>query len=276
MIISTRLADQTVDAGAATFVVVNADGWIVTAAHVLAAMQASAQHAKERNAFESARAAVLADAFLTVKARNRKLEQLKPNPKWITNQSLWWSQDGAGARQFFVDTHADIAIAKLDGFDISGISKFPVFHSPTTDPLFGSSLCRLGFPFASIKVTFNDQNKQFVMQQGLPPMFPNDGIHTRMAIAVDPSTQRSVKFIETSTPGLRGQSGGPLFDTMGRIWGIQSQTVHLELGFSPKVLKNGSLIDVKEHQFMHVGLSSHIQHVIDLFNQHGVQFNSVP
>jgi hypothetical protein len=40
---------------------------------------------------------------------------------------------------------------------------------------------------------------------------------------------RKVKFIETSTPGLRGQSGGPLFDAKGEIWGIQSRTNFLEL-----------------------------------------------
>lgn len=38
-------------------------------------------------------------------------------------------------------------------------------------------------------------------------------------------------FIETSTPRLRGQSGGPIFDVNGAIWAIQSQTHHLKLGF---------------------------------------------
>jgi len=37
--------------------------------------------------------------------------------------------------------------------------------------------------------------------------------------------------IELSTPGLRGQSGGPLFNSEGIICGMQSSTNHLHLGF---------------------------------------------
>jgi S1-C subfamily serine protease len=81
------------------------------------------------------------------------------------------------------------------------------------------------------------------------------------------------KFIETSTPGLRGQSGGPLFDVKGEIWGIQSRTVHLELGFSPK--KKDGPREIVEHQFMNVGLAAHVSHLVELFRQHGVQFASV-
>jgi hypothetical protein len=66
-----------------------------------------------------------------------------------------------------------------------------------------------------------------------------------------------------------GQSGGPLFDVDGVIWGIQSRTSFLDLGFSPE--KEGS----KEYQFMNVGLASHIQHVLALLDQHGVQYDSI-
>ena len=83
-----------------------------------------------------------------MKARNRKLEQIKPNPKWITNQTLWWSQNGVAAKQFFVDQQADVAIAKLDGFDVSAVSMYPILKPPDSDPPFGASLCRLGFPFS--------------------------------------------------------------------------------------------------------------------------------
>jgi S1-C subfamily serine protease len=105
-------------------------------------------------------------------------------------------------------------------------------------------------------------------------MFPNDGIHTRMIVFVNPDSKLQAKFIETSTPGLRGQSGGPLFDASGRIWGIQSHTDHLELGFSPKILKDKKMVEVKEHQFLHVGRATHVQHVIDIFNERGVRYDS--
>lgn len=273
VIVSTRFADGTVESGCATFVVVNTDGWIVTAAHVFDAMRASIMHAQEKGNFETAKAAIQSDGSLSVKQRNRKLEHVKPNPKWITNQSLWWSQNGVSAKCFYLDPQADIAIAKLDGLDLSGITSFPVFNRPDEDPPFGGSLCRLGFPFTTIKATFDEATQQFKMDTGAP-MFPNDGIHTRMQLFINPDTKRMVKFIETSTPGLRGQSGGPLFDTGGQLWGIQTSTIHLELGFFPKILKNNTVVEVKEHQFMHVGLSAHVQHVVDLFKLHGVKYDS--
>ena len=34
---------------------------------------------------------------------------------------------------------------------------------------------------------------------------------------------------EMSTPRLNGQSGGPAFDTAGKIWGMQTAMAHLDL-----------------------------------------------
>jgi hypothetical protein len=155
----------------------------------------------------------------------------------------------------------------------TGITGFPVFKNPSGDPRLGSSLCRLGFPFHSLTARFVEATNSFTIDNfSPPPMFPNDGIHTRMAIATDQSGTPVAKFIETSTPGLRGQSGGPLFDVAGQVWGIQSKTAHLELGFSPKK-KDGNR-EIVEHQFMNVGLAAHVSHITDLFNQFGVQYTS--
>jgi hypothetical protein len=274
VIISKRFENGKVNCGLATFVVVNKEGWIVTAAHVLNAMRASQDHAQQKARYEAEVARIRNDQNLSVKQRHRSLEKIKPNPKWIINQSLWWSQDPARATQFFVDPLSDVAIAQLRDFDTSRIAVFPAFNSSAPDPAPGSSLCRLGFPFVEISAIFSEATGSFEMQDfRLPPMFPNDGIHTRIQVFVEPTNNRSVKFIETSTPGLKGQSGGPLFDTAGRLWGIQSRTQHLALGFSPKT-KDDSGKDVVEHQFMNVGLATHVQHVVDLLTQHGVSYQS--
>lgn len=97
----------------------------------------------------------------------------------------------------------------------------------------GTSLCKLGFPFHSNEPTFDEQ-KGFVLPPGsFPiPIFPIDGIYTRTVnIESNGAKPYPLMFIETSTPGLRGQSGGPIFDVNGAIWAIQSQTHHLKLGF---------------------------------------------
>lgn len=82
--------------------------------------------------------------------------------------------------------------------------------------------------------------RSFIYDQSIfpIPMFPIDGIMTRNIISG--KSQDGIfefKWLETSSPGLRGQSGGPTFDKDGNIWALQSQTRHLPLGFSPKIKK---------------------------------------
>jgi hypothetical protein len=122
-----------------------------------------------------------------------------------------------------------------------------------------------------VTASFNQSTRGFTLENFvLPPMFPNDGMHTR--IMIDNQNGRTVKFIETSTPGLRGQSGGPLFDVKGDIWGVQSRTSFLELGFTP-TKKEGNK-EIVEHQFLNVGMAGHVQHAVELFKQHNVAYDS--
>ena len=39
----------------------------------------------------------------------------------------------------------------------------------------------------------------------------------------------NITMFETTSPGLRGQSGGPIFSPDGLIYGIQSMTKHIDL-----------------------------------------------
>ena len=75
-----------------------------------------------------------------------------------------------------------------------------------------------------------------------------------------------VKFVETSSPGLKGQSGGPTFDSEGRIWAMQSKTAHYPLEF-PAGQKN------QEHQFLNVGMGTHAKTIIDFLDSNGVKYN---
>ena len=81
-------------------------------------------------------------------------------------------------------------------------------------------------------------------------------------------------FIEVSTPGLRGQSGGPVFDTEGRVCGIQSHTSSLPLGFSPKIEHGGH--KTVENQFINVGFASHVKEVLDLLRDNGIRVTVAP
>ncbi|HYK55809.1 MAG TPA: hypothetical protein VEV15_04980, partial [Flavisolibacter sp.] len=59
-----------------------------------------------------------------------------------------------------------------------------------------------------------------------------------------------------STPGLKGQSGGPLFNSDGLIFGMQSMTNHLHLGFdmnNQELYSEGRKIKITNQPLLHVG-----------------------
>ena len=272
LIISTRLQNGTVKCAIGAFVVVNAEGWIVTAAHAVRVLPAAQQHATEIASLAQARDGIEADKTKTDKQKRRALARLQPNPEWITNSSLWWGRDGFRVREFRVNEAADIAVGRLDGYDPAFCPTYPTFKNPRSLRI-GTSLCRLGFPFHEASATFDPATSTFTLAPGtLPvPRFPIEGIYTRNFLAHrSPDGQRDVLFIETSSPGLKGQSGGPVFDVNGVVWGIQSHTRHFPLGFSPKVKRAGK--EVEENQFLNVGLACHPSTLGALFDEFGVTY----
>ena len=153
------------------------------------------------------------------------------------------------------------------------ISVYPVFKDPISNINIGTSLCKLGFPFHEIKASFDDAKNAFELAPGsVPlPLFPIEGIYTRNVIAGRSKDGKyEIKFLETSTPGLRGQSGGPIFDSNGTVWSLQSRTSHFPLGFSPKVKKDGK--EVEENQFLNVGWGIHPELIVTFLRDNGVKF----
>lgn len=114
-------------------------------------------------------------------------------------------------------------------------------------------------------------SKGFELPPGsLPvPYFPIDGIFTRN-VNVPAGTPRTypLKFLETSSPGLRGQSGGPTFDVKGTVFAIQSRTQHFPLGFDTYhgVGKKRTLVP----QFLNVGWGVHVATVVGFLQEIGV------
>ena len=66
-----------------------------------------------------------------------------------------------------------------------------------------------------------------------------------------------------------GQSGGPIFDATGTVWGVQSHTSHLPLGFSPGV--PGGRPHEKEHQFLNVGRGVHPATIVGVLKKSGIK-----
>lgn len=273
VIISHVRGDGKCFAGAGSYVVVNDEGWIVTAGHIFAeygklsaAKAAAKQHDVDRQAIE-------ADKGLLADQKRKRLKQLGAlDAKAAIDFSFWWGglPDGVQATQVHGLKAADLAVAKLEPFDPAWVSSYPAFKDPKKPIASGTSLCRMGFPFHEIHPTYDKATGSFSLPPETFPMvfFPNEGILTRV-IVVDQNAPVSSAFIETSSPGLMGQSGGPIFDQHGTVWGIQSHTSHLPLGFSPEVPGNPSQ---REHQFLNVGRGVHPATIVGLLDQLGVKF----
>lgn len=264
LIISTRQVDGRVTANCGAFVVINDDGWIMTAGHVF-------------------------DSFVKFQADQKKIGEIrnlnkrpskpgfpdngiKMDPEWITNHSFWWGWDGVKLQNVYVNRQIDIAVGRLEPFNSDHISEYPVFRDPESMRP-GTSLCRLGFPFANVESEFIENANSFRIKKGvLPlPLFPNDGIHTRNVMRGKSNEgDYDMLYVETSTPGMRGQSGGPIYDRDGKIYALQVQTAHFPLGFQPTVEYEGK--QVVENQFINVGLGIHGKTIQAILRDRKIRF----
>ena len=271
VVISTRCFDKTVECGCGAFIVLNDEGWIITVAHFWESYFAFQHHTKEIADYHAQFQVIQHDQKIDAKQKRKRIGRLKTNPKWITNHSFWWGRDGLQLKDIKFLREGDMAIGRLEPFDPKSILNYPILKDPTTNLNIGTSLCKLGFPFHEIKASFDEAKNAFELAPGSVPLpfFPIEGIYTRNVIAGRSQDGKyEIKFMETSSPGLRGQSGGPIFDSKGTIWAIQSRTSHFPLGFSPKVKKDGK--EVEENQFLNVGWGIHPELIAALLKDNGI------
>ena len=181
-----------------------------------------------------------------------------------------------GPLEFEIRAHKtlDVALIHFRRFTKLGCGVFPVFASDDDALKQGKFLCRLGFPFpeftnyaydsAADSIHWTDTGRQD------SPRFPIEGMVTRHLVD---DSHRVVGF-ELSTPGLRGQSGGPAFDTEGVVWGMQAATNHLDLDFDvdQEVVRKGQKRRVSDSAFLHVGRCLHVGILKEFMREHEVAF----
>lgn len=270
LIISTRTVDGTVSSSCGTFIIINPEGWILTAGHLFDSFVKYQQDMKKIKEVEEINAR---KASMAVPGAMTLPDTIQPDPKWITNHSFWWGGDGLRITSVYVNREIDIALAKLDGFRPDMVQEYPIFRDPDTMRP-GTSICRTGFPFANIATDFDEGSKSFRIRNGVLPLpfFPNDGIHTRNVLKQNKSKEGNydMLYVETSTPGLKGQSGGPIFDTNGHIYAMQVQTNHIPLGFHPISEYDGK--SIVENQFLNVGIGVHGKLLQQIMRNHHISF----
>src|SRR5438094_4486680 len=101
VIVSTRFFDDTVQCSLASFIVVNDDGWVITAAHVIEPAFAYPQHQQEI----AARALQVSEIERgpgTPAGKAKRIRAIPSNKRWLKNYSLWWGWDGRDVASFHV------------------------------------------------------------------------------------------------------------------------------------------------------------------------------
>jgi hypothetical protein len=278
VLLSIQRHDGSCDSGIGAFVVINADGWMVTAWHIAKMFGAMAESCEVAQEVESQLKAIADDSTLTAKEKKKAKAAVKrPKPQAVRRCSALWGWPDVHVEVIEGVEVADLAVGRLVNFRPEYIDAYPVFKDPSRGFDVGTSLCRHGFPFHTITPQFNETTQLFELPAGSfpPPFFPIEGIYARTvnidASGFTPVPSYGLKYLETSTPGLKGQSGGPITDRQGTVWGIQSQTRHYPLGFSPEVQDGKGR--TREHQFLNVGWGVHAETVLGLFREKGIQFN---
>ena len=166
----------------------------------------------------------------------------------------------------------DLAIIKFNGIG-KLYDGHCVFLKDDLDIKQGKSLCRLGYAFpefsnfkidAQDTLVFTDQGNKNV------PIFPTEGIVTRLV-----KDEKQIFGIELSTPGFNGQSGAPLFDTAGKVYGMQSLTKHYHLGFdiiNQETNIKGNKKIISDYPFIHLGQCLHLDIIKDFLRQNNINF----
>jgi len=261
VITSIRQYDGTVQSFCNAFVVLNDEGWIITAGHVFDSFVAYQSQSKKIKEIEEQNS-----------SRNERKTKIRIEPKWLTNHSFWWGWDNVRLDEVFVDRKIDIAVGRLTPFDRRWITEYPTIKDPSRMRP-GTSLCKLGFPFTQIKSSFDEKTNNFRLAEGtLPlPLFPIEGMHTRnIAQGKSGDGAIDILYVETSSPGIKGQSGGPIFDKDCNICGIQLRTHHMPLDFKAEATVEGKKI--VENQFLNLGVGLHAKTIVDVLKSRRINF----
>ena len=260
--------------GAATLFFVNADGWALTCKHV-AQEVAGADHLLQRHMDFVAERKALPSKNRRQLERNLERKYGFNKAAAVEVRNLFVNcVDGPLNAKIELHPTLDAALIKFSDYNALLCTDFPVFAKDGGDLKQGKYLCRLGFPFpefsnykydaAADRIEWLHEGKEDTAR------VPIEGMVTRHLLG----TEGSVVGFEMSTPGLRGQSGGPAFDIDGRVWGMQCATAHLDLNFDvdADVVRSGARKRVRESAFLHVGHCLHVDALKGFMREHGVAF----
>ena len=266
----------------ATLFFINNEGWALTCKHV-AKIILSVQK--------------INDNWTRFQAELKKAEDAKENEKAIDDlkqrygyksgvaiqlkSRLMACANGFENLEVFMHKEDDIDLALIKvNSDQLLVTQFARFPKDTSSLQQGKFLCRLGYPFPEFSnFTYNPEADDIQWtESGHPasPRFPIEGMVTRH-LGRKGLNGNEIYGFEMSTPGLRGQSGGPAFDSDGIVWGVQFGTTHLYLGFDIKqqIREAGKDRLIEDSAFLNVGRCVHVDKIKAFLKENNVKFNEV-
>ena len=275
VVISSRTTQGTCAGTIGAYVVVNREGWILTAGHLLDIVREQQDSARRHAGYRGNVVEFHRDIAADKRYRKKGVQTFhKPSEASVRNHSVWWGGDGVRLVEARVAPAADLALGRLEPFDPQSVAHYPKWKDPSRGAVPGQSLCKLGFPLHRIVPVYDEKANTFTLPEGsVPlPLFPMEGMFTRVVNTRAPGSGdgEPSAFIETSTPSLVGQMGGPVFDAQAVVWGIQSHTVHHALGFRPPV--PGGAAEQVEHQFLNTGLAVHPAVIRRFLDAEGIEY----
>lgn len=229
------------------FMILNEDGWIITASHILKTIMATHEEVSRNN-----QPGVGAPKRRSTKRKGGS----SGNPNDKMQCAVIWGSAGGQIVRGQGDQQSDLAAGLLGNFTLPEGYQFPVFRRDGVRP--GEFLCRVGYPFVpNVTVTWS-QDQGFTFNNLFPvPTFVNEALVSRFAELSEGKT-----WIETSSPGLRGQSGGPLADRHGTICGVQTNTEHYPLDFEGR----------GKGQVLNVGRAVHVDTIRRFLTEHDIAY----
>lgn len=267
--------NKDVESGICTAFLINNENYFLTCAHVFLPGLKLKKDKEEIDNFEKN-----LNSIQNTKQKKAYLKKAKSD--WIIGVSFYLPTLNCNIDLSNVnaDFQLDLAVFKIYiNFNIDETTIFPKFNK-SNESLPGKSLCRLGYPFSSSTATFNDTTKSFTLISDKLALnqIPNECIITQFIndssnINVE-GVQRKGKGILTSSPGLRGQSGGPIFDSNSIIYGLQSFTTPMSLEINGIIQNKKDKSKISYHpQFMLLGVGTASQEICSFLDVHHIHYD---
>lgn len=261
---------------ASTLFFVNEEGYAVTCKHVAEMLSSADAINQHYHNFNQEKRAMPQDARYKQLLKGLELKYKMTADRTIQLKNNFVDcVDSMSGFTFHLHPTLDLAIIKFNDYKKLHYTQYARFLKNEQSLLQGKFLCRLGFPFPEFtNYTYNSSTDNIEWTNtgiNVSPRFPMEGMVTRF-LADEP---HGLYGIELSTPGLRGQSGGPLFDSNGVVHGMQFSTKHLHLGFDlvdKEIMVNTTVKKVSDYSFIHLGQCIHVNTIKAFLQQHNVKY----